>query len=240
MSKSKRVLITGGSSDIAKPLIEKILNETNCEIILSTFKNKGLFKNDRITEINADFSNKESILEFVKKISKYDISYYVQLQGNVSKNDSLDSLNYDNMIDLLNINLLSTNMVLSELLKNMKNNNFGRIILMSTASANFGGGKDSFIYGLTKHSIGYTIKHLAKYYSRYGIISNCVAPGFIKTKFHTEVLNRDVSFLEERGKSVRVGYSGTPEDVSNMIYNLAFENNFICGEIIKIDGADFI
>ena len=35
------------------------------------------------------------------------------------------------MIDLLNINLLSTNMVLSELLKNMKNNNFGRIILMS-------------------------------------------------------------------------------------------------------------
>jgi 3-oxoacyl-[acyl-carrier protein] reductase len=240
MKKNKKVLITGGSSDIATPLIKKILNKTNYEIILSTFKNKSLYNDDRIIEINADFSDKNSILEFITRIREDDISYYVQLQGNVSENDTLKSLNYEDIIVLLNINMLSTNMILSELLQNMKKNNFGRIVLTSTASANFGGGQNSFMYGLAKHSASYTVKHLAKYYSEFGIIANAIAPGFIKTKFHTQVLKRDNSFLEEREKSIKVGYAGTPKDIANLIYNLTFENSFICGELIKIDGADFI
>ncbi len=240
MKTNKKILITGGSSDIARPLIERILAKTEIEIIIATFKNKKLYNNDRIIEINADLSEKNSITEFIKEIGKYKISYYIQLQGNVSKNDTIKSLNYEDMISLLNVNTLSTTMILSELLHNMKNDNFGRIVLTSTASAKFGGGQNSFMYGLAKHSADYIVKHLAKYYSEYGIISNCVAPGFIKTKFHTRVLKRDSSFIKEREKSIKVGYSGTPEDVANLIYSLTFENSFICGELIKIDGADFI
>ena len=39
---------------------------------------------------------------------------------------------------------------------------------------------------------------------------------------------------------IKVGYAGTPEDVSDLIYYLTFNNNFVCGENVKIDGADFI
>lgn len=237
---NKMVLITGGSSDIAKPLIDKILNNTSCKMIITSYNNEKNYKEDRILEIKVDFSTQSGINQFLKQIESYNISHYIQLQGNAFTSDTLETQNYDELISTLNINTLSTSMILSQLLPKMKVSRFGRIVLTSTASAEFGGGKNSFAYGLSKYGIGYLVKHLAKYYSEFGIITNAVSPGFIKTKFHTDILKRDEAFLNDRGKTVKIGYCGLPKDVSNLIFNLTFENNFICGEIIKIDGADFI
>ena len=234
------VLITGGSSDIAKPLISKILDETTHKIVIVKHNSKESYLDDRMVEINADFSTQSGIEDFLETIDCYDIYYYIQLHGNALLNDNIESQEYSEMIYLLNTNILSTNMILSKLLPKMKDFNYGRVTLTGTASANYGGGKNSFSYGFSKHSVNYLVKHLAKYYSEFGIITNAIFPGFIKTKFHTDTLKRDKSFLEERGKTVRVGYSGLPEDVSGIIFNITFKNNFICGEIIKVDGADFI
>lgn len=237
---NKIVLITGGSSDIAKPLISDILMNTNHKIIITKYNNKKTYNNDRILEVHADLSAIDGINDFLQEIESYNISYYIQLQGNALLNDNIETQIYDDMIFTLNINMISTNMILSKLLPRMKEYNYGRITLTGTASANYGGGQNGFSYGLAKHSIGYLVKHLAKYYSEFGIITNSVSPGFIKTKFHTEILKRDDEFLENRGKSVKIGYSGLPEDVSDLIFHITFKNNFICGEVIKIDGADFI
>ena len=237
---NKFVLITGGSSDIAKPLIEDILELTEFKLIIAKYKNNKLVNSDRVVIIESDLSSEGGISEFLNKIEKYDISHYIQLQGNALLDDSLETLSYDEVLYSMNINLLSTNMILSKLLPKMRISSFGRITLIGTASANYGGGKNSFSYGLAKHSVEYIVKHLAKYYSEFGIISNAVSPGFIKTKFHTDVLKRDEKFLEKRGAMVRVGYTGLPKDISDLIYFITFKNKFICGEVIKADGADFI
>jgi len=234
------VLITGGSSDIAKPLIFKILNKTNFKIIAVKYSSKESYSDNRIIEINADFSTENGIKDFLKTIESYNIYYYIQLHGNALLDDTIEAQTYAEISYLLNINILSTNMILAKLLPKMKTFRYGRITLTGTASANYGGGKNSFSYGLSKHSVNYLVKHLAKYYSEFGILTNAIFPGFIKTKFHTDILKRDKNFLEERGKTVRVGYSGLAKDVSDIIFNITFKNNFICGEIIKIDGADFI
>ena len=111
---------------------------------------------------------------------------------------------------------------------------------MSTASASYGGGEKSFAYGLSKHGIYFLTKYLAKHYSKHNIITNCVSPGFIGTKFHLAEGGRDKDFLDRRAESVRLGRAGDAEDVAKLIFNLCFENEFIVGENIKIDGADFI
>ena len=67
------------------------------------------------------------------------------------------------------------------------------------------------------------------------LLSNCVSPGYIKTKFHTETMQRSEEEMEERGKFVRLGRPGTPEDVAKVIYELAFNNDFISGDNIKIE-----
>jgi len=237
---NKIVLITGGSSDIAKPLIHDILKNTTHKIIITKYKNKETYNNSRIIEINANLSIVDGINHFLQIIEQYNISYYIQLQGTALVNDSIETQIYEDLIFTLNVNTLSTSMIIAKILPSMKKLSYGRITLIGTASANYGGGENSFSYGLAKHSIGYLVKHLAKFYSEFGIITNSISPGFIKTKFHTDTLKRDNGFLINRGKSVKVGYCGLPNDVSNLIFNITFKNNFICGESIKIDGADFI
>lgn len=238
--KNKTVLITGGSSDIAKPLILDILNNTDYELIITKYNSTEKYENPRILEIHADLSTLNGINDFLHTIEPYDISYYIQLHGNALLNDNIETQTYEDIMFTLNINILSINMILAQLLPKMKAFNYGRITLTGTASSEHGGGRNSYYYGLAKHSINYLVKHLAKYYSEFGIITNSVSPGFIKTKFHTEILKRDNNFLSNRAESVKIGYCGLPKDVSDVIFNITFKNNFMCGETIKIDGADFI
>ena len=111
---------------------------------------------------------------------------------------------------------------------------------MSTASSGFGGGQSSFGYGLSKHSIIFLTKYLAKYYTQYNILTNCVSPGLFLTDFHTKRMNRSSEQMEDRSKTIRLGRSGTLKEISDLIYYLTFINGYISGENFKIDGADFI
>ena len=111
---------------------------------------------------------------------------------------------------------------------------------MNTASSEHGGVESNFGYGLAKHSVSFTIKYLAKYFTSYNILANCISPGFIETKFHTKRMKRTSKQLENRASIVPLGKSGTPSDVADLIYHLTFRNSFISGGNFKIDGADFL
>ncbi|MFC1517599.1 SDR family oxidoreductase [Candidatus Margulisiibacteriota bacterium] len=236
------ILVLGGSSDIGKALIPRIKSTLpDHKIIITKHSEKDdLFQDSNIKEFTIDFSDKGSTDKFIEKIKGFNIGYCIQLQGNAKPKDTIESTSPENIQFNLQINLLSTISIIKKILPIMKKADFGRIVLVSTASANFGGGFESFGYGLAKYGVGYLIKYLAKYYTKHNILSNCVSPGFIDTKFHERTLGRSKKVLKERGKMVRLGRPGTPDDVAKEIYNLAFINNFISGENIKIDGADFI
>ena len=81
---------------------------------------------------------------------------------------------------------------------------------------------------------------MAKYFTQDNVLTNCISPGLIDTKFHTDVMMRTPEEIKERSKTVRLRKAGTTEDVAGLIYYLAFENEFVTGQNIKIDGGDFI
>ena len=53
-------------------------------------------------------------------------------------------------------------------------------------------------------------------------------------------MKRSKKQLNRRLKFIKLNRAGTTEDVSKLILFLAFENNFTTGEIISIDGGDWI
>ena len=55
-----------------------------------------------------------------------------------------------------------------------------------------------------------------------------------------EIMERSKETLEQRVKSIRIRRAGKPIDVAKVIYELAFNNDYISGSNITIDGADFI
>ena len=236
------VLVTGANGDIGQEVVRKILNQTDYKVVITvTPKNKGNCNfGSRVEEIVMDASDISSINIAIERICLYQISHFIQIHGNSDTDDRLDVQNYERLIYHHNINIFSTIMIIQALIKGMKERKFGRVCLMNTASSEHGGGFDSFGYGMAKHSIGYLIKHLAKYYTSFNILSNCISPGFIDTKFHTSVMKRSSQQIQERVKMVKLQRAGSIGEVADLAFFLTFNNNYISGQNVKIDGADFI
>jgi len=233
------ILITGGNSDIARCVVKAIRQELTWPIMVTNNSQYFSYKEKNIEEVTLDCNNRQEVEAFSHTVKGLGISHYIQLQGNSWSSDYLDTQSFESLDYHLNVNCLSTIMILRFLLPTMKLSKFGRICLMNTASSEHGGGESNFGYGLAKHTVGYTIKYLAKYYTSFNILSNCVSPGLIETKFHKRI-KRTVKQIENRATTVPLGRPGTPQEVADLIYHITFKNSFISGENFKIDGADFI
>jgi len=235
----KLVLVTGASSDMGKDLLERYLYPSNHKLLLVS--NRTIISSTSanvVAHLRADLSTEEGIFDLCKQLFDYHVDCFIPLQGAVLKGDSLEGGDYAVFLKSLHVNSFSSLLILQTILPHMVSKKYGRIVLMNTASANYGGGYNSFSYGLSKHSILYLTKHLAKFYTQHNILTNCVSPGFIMTKMHTATKSEEQ--LGKRAETVRVGHAGSVNDVIDMIYHLAFNNDFITGENIKIDGGDFI
>ena len=223
------VLVTGGNGDIGQGVVKKILDQTEKRIVITvTPQNKGKHNfGDRVEEVVMDASDITSVEIAINKICLNQITHFIQVHGSSDINDRLDLQNYHRLIYHNNVNIFSTILIIQEVLKGMKEREFGRICLIGTASSGHGGGLESFGYGMAKHSMDYLIKHLAKYYTSFNILSNCISPGYIDTKFHSSVMKRSSIQIKERSKMVKLQRAGTIEEVANLVFFFTFNNNFI-------------
>ena len=235
------ILILGASSEIGKEVVGKIEKEIgNCELYLTKYTFADKISKKSCKEFIVDFSNAEALDQFILELSNLEITHLIQLQGIGASNDSIVNLDINLNRRIYRINLEANLLILSKLLDGMAQRNFGRIVLTSTASTKHGGALNNFSYGLSKHGLDYLCLHLAKYYTKYNILTNCVSPGFIDTKIHTKSLKRSEKQLRERVESIRLGRPGAAREVADIIYFLSFENTFISGQNLKVDGCDFI
>ena len=223
------VLVTGATGDIGRGVVKKILDLTDYKVVITlTPGNKEKYNfGARVEEIVMDASDISSVNIAIKRICMNQITHFIQIHGNSNTDDRLDVQNYERLIYHHNINIFSTILIVQALLKGMKERKFGRVCLMNTASSEHGGGLESFGYGMAKHSIGYLIKHLAKYYTSFNILSNCISPGFIDTKFHTSVMKRSSQQIQERVKMVKLQRAGSIGEVADLAFFLTFNNNYI-------------
>lgn len=240
MVTEKTILISGANSDLAKPVINSLLASTENFKLHLLSHSKIEQKDERITAHIIDLSVFDSIDRLPLILDRHSFTHYIQFHGSAFPEDTLCNLSNENFIKTYLVNYYSVAAIVKNILQSMKASGYGRILLMGTASANHGGGEDSFCYGLSKHSIQYMVKHLSKFFTKYNILTNSISPGFIKTKFHSVNMNRTTEQLNQREKSVRIGRAGEPKELLSIIYSLVFENEFISGQDIKIDGGDFI
>jgi 3-oxoacyl-[acyl-carrier protein] reductase len=77
---------------------------------------------------------------------------------------------------------------------------------------------------------------LAAEVARYGILANCVAPGFIDTELTHAVLGE--KGIAEITSKIPIGRLGKPEEIAALVAWLAGpENTYISGQNISIDGG---
>ncbi len=234
------LLISGGSSDIGRALISCLNNYNDLNIFATTHSGNlnDLLPPDKI--LSVDFSDELSFNNLLGVVKSLSITHFIQLHGVADIDDSLVDFDLTRYEKLMRINLERTLCLISNILPMMIEKEYGRIVVVSTASAKHGGGHDSFTYGITKHALLYLTEHMGKHYSKYNILTNCILPGFIDTKFHSRYMKKEPDVLTERAKSIPLKRAGTPEEVAKLIINLIIDNTFVSGQSIKVDGGDFI
>ncbi len=245
----KKILITGASSDIGFSLLKSLSLQDyligahcnkNCKKLSHFIKKFKLEKKIKIFKSN--LSHQKECHNLVSKFLSWTatIDALIQLHGNVSKVINWKNLKQKDFERDLQFNLSSAFFLSQKVFKTMEKHG-GKIIFMGTSSAFHGGGENSLGYGIGKTGIICLTKGLARFGAKKKIIVNAVAPGYINTKFHTKTMGRTKNELKKRAKLSKLNRPGTPEEVANLInFLLSDQNNYITGEVIPIDGGDWI
>ena len=158
----------------------------------------------------------------------------------VTKDSLIYKMTDEDWRTVINVHLTGTFFCSRAAQKYMVENNYGRIINVSSTSAL--GSRGQANYAAAKAGIQGFTKTLAVELGRYSITANAVAPGFIETEMTRDTAARlgvDFDdFVAQRVQSIPVGRSGWPEDVAAAILYFASEEaSFVSGQVLYVAGG---
>ncbi len=136
--------------------------------------------------------------------------------------------------EVMRVNYTSHLEIVQQCLPFMVKQGFGRIV--NIGSVWIGTAKPGRLaYSASKSALHALTKSITAEYGSNGIIANTVSPGFILTDLTRQ--NNSPDDIERLEKSIPVGRLGMPEEVARLVYSLTFDNRYIAGQNITIDGG---
>lgn len=178
---------------------------------------------------------KKNVIEIEKIHGKY-VSILVNNAG-ITRDAMLHKMEPANWSDVINTNLSSCFNMSRAVIENMRNNQFGRIVSMSSVNA-LSGQLGQTNYSASKAGIiGFT-KALAKESASKGVTVNSVAPGYIDTDMMKTI---PANVLEGIINSIPVKRLGLPEEIARVVlFLLDDKSGFITGETISVNGGYYM
>lgn len=193
----------------------------------------------------ADMGNRESVEEFVSAVSESGpISILVNNVG-ASPSRNFQYMTDEEWTELHELNLMSAVRCTRHFLPDMRNQKWGRVIMIASGAAKYPGAA-LVDYAATKAAMIATGKALAGKYGKDGVLVNSVLPGLIHTAMWDRAAGevadasgaRPEEVLANNSRSVPVGRYGTAQEVANVIAFLCSEAaSYVNGAAIDVDGG---
>ena len=225
----KNVFITGGSRGIGKAIAKKFA-QNGYDVIVNYVS-----ENINLEELEKELKNgQEEIRTLFVKGDVTDVASCTEMVEQITKDGLLMRMKEEDFDKVLDINLKGTFHICKQVVPIMMKQKHGKIVNISSVVGIAGNAGQSNYAASKAGIIGFT-KSLAKELASRNILANCVAPGFIRTDM-TDVLADSVK--ENILSSIPLKRMGTAEEVANLVYFLASdENSYITGQVIPIDGG---
>ncbi len=243
---NKVVLITGGSRGIGAACV-KLFCEANAKVAFTYNRNEEAaeklaiqFKNFETKSYQNDITSEESIKNTVEKVltdfGKIDI---LVNNAGIWEEGKISELTLQDWNKTITINLSSMFLFCKYVIPSMKENEFGRIINISSTAGQRGEANYSHYASSKGGMISFT-KSLAAEIGKYNITTNSVAPGWVLTDMTSDVFN-DKNYLKNEAEKIPIKRIALAKDIAGPVLFLASDlANHINGEILNVNGGSVL
>jgi NAD(P)-dependent dehydrogenase (short-subunit alcohol dehydrogenase family) len=224
-------LITGSSRGIGYTISQYLIKKNHNIINISK---TGLKYNDneKFKTYKCDISDIDKTKNLIEEICKDKKIDNVIFNAGITNDSVFHKMNKKQWVDTINTNYTSIFGVLNPIINQMRDNNNGNIILISSVNANvpvFG----QTNYSSSKNALIAFNRCLALENISKNIRCNVISPGYIKTdmtnKIPTDILNKIINEIPAKR-------FGEKEEICEVI-DLLMSNKYITGENININGG---
>ncbi len=241
--KNKVAIVTGAAGGIGRSICRLFADE-GAQIVLIDLNQSALDQEVQTLQKNerqhvataADVSDEKSVTRVVadtiRNFGKIDI--LVNCAG-ICKMIPILDIETPEWDRILAVNLRSVFLFCREVFRHMRDNNYGKIINIASASAKTGGVAAGAHYASSKAGVICFTKSLALQAAPYKINVNAVCPGPTKTEM-TDAWGGQTN--SEFADKIPFKEYAHPDDIADAILFLASEKaKYITGEILDVNGG---
>jgi len=241
-------IVTGGSRGIGKAVVELlascgahvVVNYIRDEDAAAATVNLAHSHGVKAIAIQANVAQldeaKRLVQESVEHFGRVD---FLICNAGIWEGAPVESLSEELWDKTIDINLKGTWSVCRAAVPLMKQQRFGRIVIVSSTAGQRGEANVSNYAASKGGQIAFT-KSLAPELGPFGINVNAVAPGWVETEMTAGVF-ADAAQRELIGKGTPLGRAATPEEIAGPIVFLCSEwANHITGEVLNVNGGSVL
>lgn len=213
----KKILLTGGSRGIGYAILKEL--EGDYDVVAPTRE-------------ELDLTSLESINNFFEKNLYFDV--LINNAGiNIVKN--IEDIKDEDIEEINIINLIAPLKLIQHVVKNMKENNYGRIINVSSIWGIKSKEKRT-LYSATKFGLIGQTKALARELGEYNILVNSICPGFTSTTLTIKNLSKNE--LVTIKNEIPLQRLAEPAEIAKSIrFLVSDDSSYMTGQTLVIDGG---
>ena len=233
------VVVTGGSRGIGKAIALEFAKrgeiiailDLNGEAAEETAKECSTLSGKAAKAYSCQVGDYASCEETVKQIIEElgGIDVLINNAG-ITRDTLMLRMKEEDFDTVINVNLKGVFNMMKACYSHFMRKKSGKIINMSSVSGIMGNAGQTN-YSASKAGVIGLTKSVAKELASRGVCVNAIAPGFIETPM-TESFKDRPEILE----AIPMGRMGRPEEIAHLAVFLS-ENDYITGEVIRIDGG---
>ena len=246
--KDRVAVVTGGSRGIGRAVVQcfarlganVVVNYLKDENAARAVVNEGKAAGVDALAVQADVSRADQAQRLVDAtIERFGRIDFLVCNAGIWEGASVDEMSEEVWDRTMDLNLKGTWAVCRAAVPQMKQQMFGRIVIVSSTAGQRGEANVSHYAASKGGQISFT-KSLAAELGPFGINVNSVAPGWVDTDMCADVF-ADESFRKSIEDSIPVGRVAAPEDIAWPIVFLCTEwARHINGEILNVNGGSVL
>jgi 3-oxoacyl-[acyl-carrier protein] reductase len=235
----KKALVTGATGGIGEEIAKQLSTSGVLVGISGTREEKlkelaaQLGGNAKILPCN--LSDKEAVKDLIKQAEEaLDGLDILVCNAGITKDNLALRMSDEDFIDVINVNLTSTFLLMRAAIKGMMKRRTGRIITIGSIVGTMGNpGQANYV--ASKAGVAGLVKSFANEIASRGITVNNIAPGFIRTAMTDKLNEEQQKAMSDR---IPVGYFGEPKDIAAVVNFLSSdEARYITGQTIHVNGG---